>query len=309
MHHTIQIIDSEGNRGFTAFQLHDVLRLTLPCGDRFAFEATASQFGWRETISPWDVYERQRVQIIHGSSDIKVIDLRKEFGLPSIDSLSFLRTAVRGFCKDQPAQLFPEASCIEHHVVGEESDMTQSKRFDFSALVPLWGFSHPDCAQIRPEVDQNLAEALASAKRAFIPDEEHGSTSKLTARMLGKITQIAFIMVSSLTKHMETDILPEMPVGWEIRVRQLFSMPKAQYKVKRNGLVEKTIGSLKLILEHGNFRLQQSLCFSDDMQICLPRDNEDAVKLKQVWFTEAEYNALDDKNRVSQWKQRYRQVL
>ncbi|KAH7313677.1 hypothetical protein B0I35DRAFT_480348 [Stachybotrys elegans] len=43
---------------------HSVFRVTLPSGDRFAIDITAGQYGWTETLIPWDTYEAQRVERI-----------------------------------------------------------------------------------------------------------------------------------------------------------------------------------------------------------------------------------------------------
>lgn len=42
---------------------HTVCRLTTSSGLQFAFDPTAAQFGWQEHLAPWDVYEKQRVDL------------------------------------------------------------------------------------------------------------------------------------------------------------------------------------------------------------------------------------------------------
>jgi hypothetical protein len=41
---------------------HTILRVITQDGHAFAIDGTAAQFGWAETIAPWEIYSAQRVQ-------------------------------------------------------------------------------------------------------------------------------------------------------------------------------------------------------------------------------------------------------
>lgn len=60
MRRTVLRLQGE-ERSFSALCLHHPLRLTLPCGLQFAFDPTGMQFGWKETLVPWDLYLEKRV--------------------------------------------------------------------------------------------------------------------------------------------------------------------------------------------------------------------------------------------------------
>lgn len=40
---------------------HMVSQLTTASGLKFAFDPTAAQFGWKENLAPWDIYEHRRI--------------------------------------------------------------------------------------------------------------------------------------------------------------------------------------------------------------------------------------------------------
>ena len=43
---------------------HSVLRVTLGNGERYALDTTGAQYGWPETVTPWDLYCEVKVQSI-----------------------------------------------------------------------------------------------------------------------------------------------------------------------------------------------------------------------------------------------------
>lgn len=59
MARTVLLVEGT-RRKFSALALHHPLRITLPCGLQFAFDPTSAQYGWSETMAPWDVYMRHR---------------------------------------------------------------------------------------------------------------------------------------------------------------------------------------------------------------------------------------------------------
>lgn len=42
---------------------HTVSQLTTASGLKFAFDPTAAQFGWKENLAPWDIYEQRRIDL------------------------------------------------------------------------------------------------------------------------------------------------------------------------------------------------------------------------------------------------------
>lgn len=59
MHKTVMALHGQTVR-FNALSHRFVLRITLPCGLQFAFDPTAIQYGWLETIAPWSAYIQHR---------------------------------------------------------------------------------------------------------------------------------------------------------------------------------------------------------------------------------------------------------
>lgn len=79
---------------------HELVRITLGCGLQFAFDPTGAQYGWRETLSPWPVFQSHRVLMI-----------RDEKPLPMREETSFLAYAFAA-----PARR-PRCDCVkEAHV-------------------------------------------------------------------------------------------------------------------------------------------------------------------------------------------------
>ena len=54
-------LKKEGFAAYWMFRSHEVLDVTLKTGERLAIDLLAAAYGWRETISPWDVYVKNRV--------------------------------------------------------------------------------------------------------------------------------------------------------------------------------------------------------------------------------------------------------
>lgn len=46
---------------FSSFALHDIIRVILPCGLRYAVDPTGLQMGWSDSLIPWDSYARRRI--------------------------------------------------------------------------------------------------------------------------------------------------------------------------------------------------------------------------------------------------------
>lgn len=101
MHKTVSHVEN-GREEFSAFYPHNPLRITLPNGLQFAFDPTASQYGWMETLAPWDEYLKYRAH--HGVYDamdmepisvsLQEIEALARSG-PSLSSSSPLRHVVR----------------------------------------------------------------------------------------------------------------------------------------------------------------------------------------------------------------------
>lgn len=53
-----------GRYDFSCPKRHHPLRITLRCGKQFAFDPTAFQYGWRETLAPWSAYTAHRAQFL-----------------------------------------------------------------------------------------------------------------------------------------------------------------------------------------------------------------------------------------------------
>ena len=45
---------------------HSVIRIRLKNGESYVIDMTGAQYGWYETTTPWDIYERNRVLSIKG---------------------------------------------------------------------------------------------------------------------------------------------------------------------------------------------------------------------------------------------------
>jgi len=64
MSRPVQIASQHFNE-FSALNAHEVLKITLPGGAQFAVDFTGLQMGWRDTIVPWETYQRRHVHRIH----------------------------------------------------------------------------------------------------------------------------------------------------------------------------------------------------------------------------------------------------
>ena len=63
-HKTVHVSYGANQHRFPSMYYHQVFRLTLPAGLRFAFDPTGAQSGWQEYLAPWDEYEKHRVHCI-----------------------------------------------------------------------------------------------------------------------------------------------------------------------------------------------------------------------------------------------------
>ncbi|KAK3384024.1 hypothetical protein B0T24DRAFT_588630 [Lasiosphaeria ovina] len=61
-------LEDNGCHTFAPFTPHQVLRITLACGRAVVVDASGAQFGWREVLSPWETYRRQRVHAVIGEA-------------------------------------------------------------------------------------------------------------------------------------------------------------------------------------------------------------------------------------------------
>ncbi|KAL1877012.1 hypothetical protein Daus18300_002621 [Diaporthe australafricana] len=67
---------------YNTLRPHSVARLTLPSGSRYVLDPSAAQFGWEESLAPWDEYARRRIHQIddiailqpHGEAQGRIID-------------------------------------------------------------------------------------------------------------------------------------------------------------------------------------------------------------------------------------------
>ncbi|KAI0012185.1 hypothetical protein F4779DRAFT_634728 [Xylariaceae sp. FL0662B] len=50
----------QGTRMSNMFKHHSVIRATVYSGEQFAIDLTGAQFGWRETLAPWEAYKTHR---------------------------------------------------------------------------------------------------------------------------------------------------------------------------------------------------------------------------------------------------------
>lgn len=71
MHKVVLSVDPEAV-SCNAVTRHRLFRITLPSGKQFAFDPTAVQFGWRETLSPWESFLEHRAH--NGVREMAVIE-------------------------------------------------------------------------------------------------------------------------------------------------------------------------------------------------------------------------------------------
>ncbi|KAI1079237.1 hypothetical protein F5B20DRAFT_581655 [Whalleya microplaca] len=63
MHRPINIV-RYGSHDYNSLRSHEVIRVTLNSEEQVVLDPTAAQFGWREYMAPWSIYEKQRVRKI-----------------------------------------------------------------------------------------------------------------------------------------------------------------------------------------------------------------------------------------------------
>ena len=48
----------------TTDYLHSVIRITSKNGDKYILDLTGAQYGWQETVTPYDIYQQTKVRLV-----------------------------------------------------------------------------------------------------------------------------------------------------------------------------------------------------------------------------------------------------
>lgn len=114
MHKTVLQVE-DGRVEFSALYRHHPLRITLPCGLQFAFDPTASQYGWVEILAPWDDYLECRAH--HGVYDVitmKPMELKAD----GVEALAIPRQPISYNMPLRQAVEFFRRGVLEHVACG-----------------------------------------------------------------------------------------------------------------------------------------------------------------------------------------------
>ncbi|KAK0665415.1 hypothetical protein QBC41DRAFT_306142 [Cercophora samala] len=133
--------DEDENELLNTIVLHMVMLVELKCGKKYILDPTAAQYGWTETIVPWDIFKQYRMAEHRSSSpptDDRTVYYRPDKDLRRIKlkvASEIQRRWGRGITAvlDLPTEQFPQERdwilwAMEYRMMDWYSDLQDKKR-------------------------------------------------------------------------------------------------------------------------------------------------------------------------------------